>query len=209
MAAIGLFGGSFDPVHLGHVALAEALLARFPFQEIRFLPAARSPLKAQATDNLHRVAMLELAINDKQGLTIDARELNRPPPSYTIDTLKALRAELDEKVPLVFILGQDSFAELYRWKDWQQLTDYAHLLVVNRPDSPAQLPAIMRNWCASRFRPAHDALTDTPHGGIWQVETPPHAIASRDIRAALRAGKDTRHWLNPAVADYIAQHHLY
>lgn len=209
LAAIGLFGGSFDPVHLGHIALAETLLTRFPLQEIRLLPAARSPLKQQVTANHHRIAMLNLAIRGKQGLTIDACELQRPAPSYTIDTLRTLRTELGMQQPLVFILGRDSFAELDRWKDWQQLTDYAHLLVVSRPDSPATLPDSMQPWLATRLRHTSDALTETPHGGIWQVETPPYAIASRDIRAALQAGKDTRHWLHPAVADYIAHHHLY
>lgn len=206
---IGLYGGSFDPVHLGHVTLAESLRARFAFREIRFLPAACSPLKSEATADAHRLAMLKLALEGKQGLTIDDRELHRPPPSYTIDTLREIRHELGPGQPLVFILGQDSFAELPRWKDWRQLTDLAHLLVVNRPGSPSGLPEALRDWLASRWRAADAPLADSPHGGVWQVETPPHDMASRTIRAAIRAGKDTSRWLNPAVADYIAQHHLY
>lgn len=206
---IGLYGGSFDPVHLGHVALAESLRDRFSFREIRLLPAACSPLKVGATADQHRLAMLELALKGKQGLTIDDREMRRPPPSYTIDTLREIRHELGPGQPLVFILGQDSFAELPRWKDWQQLTDLAHLLVVNRPGSATTLPDALRDWLAPRQRAASVPLEDSPHGGVWQVETPPHDIASRTIRAAIRTGKDTSRWLNPAVADYIAQHHLY
>lgn len=206
---IGLYGGSFDPVHFGHVATAEELLSRFPFREIRFLPAARSPLKVSVTPDQHRLAMLRLALSSKQGLTIDDRELQRPPPSYTVDTLREIREEVGPATPLVFILGQDSFAELPRWKDWQRLTDLAHLLVVNRPGSSAALPETLRDWLEPRRRAADVPLEDSPHGGVWQVETAPHAIASRDIRAAISQGRDTSRWLNPAVEDYIAHHRLY
>ena len=85
LSLTGLYGGSFDPVHLGHVATAEELLRRLPLREIRFLPAARSPLKAAGSRAGDRLAMLQLALSGKQGLTIDERELHRPPPSYTID----------------------------------------------------------------------------------------------------------------------------
>ena len=130
---IGLYGGSFDPVHLGHVALADDLRRRFPFREIRFLPAARSPLKAAVTDDTHRVAMLERALTGHEGLSLDRSELALPPPSYTVDTLRRVREALGPVEPLVFILGLDSFLALPQWKDWQALTDDAHLLVVSRP----------------------------------------------------------------------------
>lgn len=202
---IGLYGGSFDPVHLGHIALAEALRDRFHFQEIRFLPAARNPLKGDASDNRHRLAMLELALNGKQALTIDTRELHRPPPSYTIDTLRELRHELGDDASLVFIMGQDSYNDLPRWKDWQQLTHYAHLLVVNRPDNPPVAPHAGMPLPHS----PHSLLNLQPSGMVWQVELPPHAIASRDIRRAIRGQNCVNNWLNPAVSRYIEQHHLY
>lgn len=222
---IALFGGSFDPVHNGHIALAESLHERFGFQELRFLPAARSPLKGEATPDQHRLSMIELAIRSKQAFTIDDRELKRPPPSYTIDTLKALRQELGNDTALVFILGQDSFADLPRWKDWQHLTDYAHLLVVNRPGAVSKLPEPLQNWLTPRLKTfhktlhkpsneqsdtlSHEPLNQTIHGGVWMVETPPHNIASQQIRATIQAGESTKDWLNPAVSDYIAHHHLY
>src|SRR6218665_165779 len=106
---IGLYGGSFDPVHRGHIATAEELAQRLPFSEIRLLPAARSPLKQEATANQHRLAMLELALEGKQGLTIDDRELCRPTPSYSVDSLREIRKELGPEQPLAFIMGADSF----------------------------------------------------------------------------------------------------
>ncbi|MFN3587714.1 MAG: nicotinate (nicotinamide) nucleotide adenylyltransferase, partial [Moraxellaceae bacterium] len=155
-----------------------------------------------------RLAMLELALAGKERLTIDRRELHRPPPSYTIDTLRALRAELGP-VPLAFIMGRDSFLELPRWKDWQALTDLAHLIVVNRPGSTQAPAAPLAAWAEKRRLAAPALLESRPAGGLLFIDTPPHAIASRDIRAALRAGTRTDGWLPDAVRDYIAEHHLY
>jgi nicotinate-nucleotide adenylyltransferase len=244
---IGLFGGSFDPVHLGHVATASALLDGFGFHEIRFLPAARSPLKDHVTADVHRVAMLERALAGHPGLVLDRSELDRPPPSYTIDTLRRVRATLGPDEPLVFILGQDSFLELPRWREWQALTNFAHLLVVSRPGSawpaglaPADgpdLPAladgeaippggaggtpapaghslaapalVLRAWLSPRLTQDPASLSGTPVGHVLLAVTPPFDIASRHIRAAVRAGQDTSRWLAPAVRDYIDQHHIY
>jgi nicotinate-nucleotide adenylyltransferase len=206
---IGIFGGSFDPVHLGHVATAEELQRRLPFREIRFLPAARSPLKAAASADRHRLAMLELALHGKAGLVIDRRELDRAPPSYSIDTLRAIRAETGPGTALAFILGMDSFLELPRWKDWQQLTDPAHLLVVSRPGHHPDLPPALAAWLAPRRLDTAGGLGAAPAGGVLLLETAPWPVASRDIRAAIRTGRDTSRWLAPAVADYIEHHHLY
>ncbi|MDP2226625.1 MAG: nicotinate-nucleotide adenylyltransferase [Moraxellaceae bacterium] len=206
---IGLYGGSFDPVHTGHTALADALLAILPLKEIRFLPAARSPLKSAATADTHRLAMLRLALAGKERLTVDARELDRPAPSYTIDTLRALRAEVGPAVPLAFILGQDSYLDLPRWKDWEQLTDLAHLVVVNRPGATNRVGGTLAAHAERHRLAAPGLLESRPAGGLLFVDTPPHAIASRDIRASIRTGTLPRDWLCPAVRDYIDQHHLY
>lgn len=206
---IGLFGGSFDPVHLGHVATATALRSRFGFDEIRFLPAARSPLKAGVTAGEHRLAMLRLALADKEGLTIDEGELHQPPPSYTIDSLRRVRREIGPAPSLVFILGLDSFLELPRWKAWQALTGLAHLLVVSRPGSPPHFGPELAAWLAPRRSEDAEELARSPQGLVLLAETAPYAIASRTLRAALGAGQDTSDWLNPRVRDYIEHHHLY
>lgn len=206
---IGLFGGSFDPVHRGHVATAEELLGRFGFREIRFLPAARSPLKSTVTADRHRVAMLALALAGRPGLVLDRSELDLPPPSYTIDTLRRVRAELGPAEPLVFILGMDSFLELPRWKDWQALADPAHLLVVTRPGSPPAFGTELAGWLEARRTTAPADLAAGPGGRVLLTDTAPLDIASRVIRAAIGAGQETGGWLDPAVRDYIDHHHLY
>lgn len=206
---IGLYGGSFDPVHNGHVATAEELLARLPFREIRLLPAARSPLKERSLADRHRVAMLRLALAGHAGLAIDDRELHRPPPSFTVDTLRDVRRELDRATPLAFIMGMDSFVALPRWKDWQHLADYAHLVVVSRPGQHPPLAPELANWLEKHRIDDPESLESRPFGGVLLVETAPHDIASRAIRAAIRAGQATSNWLDPAVRDYIDTHHLY
>lgn len=210
---IGLYGGSFDPVHQGHIATVLELQARLPFTQIRLLPAARSPLKAGSLSSAHRLAMLQLAIEGKRGLTIDARELQRPPPSYTITTLCDVRAELGPAAALVFILGQDSFAQLPQWQDWQQLTRYAHLLVVSRPGAETTLPVALADWLQNRRISTPKSLESPTlpdgQGGVLFMQTAPYAVASREIRAALARRQDTQDWLAPAVRDYIERHQLY
>ncbi len=208
-ATVGLYGGSFDPVHHGHVATAEELLARLPFREIRLLPAARSPLKQRSLADHHRLAMLKLALAGHAGLGVDDRELRRPPPSYTIDTLQDIRGELGPSVPLAFIMGMDSFVALPRWKDWQQLTDHAHVVVVSRPGQHPALAPELAEWLEKHRIDGPESLESRPFGGVLLVETTPHDIASRAIRAAVHAGEPTLDWLDPVVRDYIDTHHLY
>lgn len=206
---IALYGGSFDPVHLAHVATAEALREQLALAEVRFLPAARSPLKPAATADHHRVAMLELALAGHPGLVLDRSELDRPPPSYTIDTLRRVRATLGPDTGLAFILGLDSFLELPRWKEWQALTSVAHLVVVGRPGCHPPIAPELAAWLEPRLARDRSGLDTAPAGRVLLAATPPLDIASRVIRAAVRAGGDTAGWLNPAVRDYIDHHHLY
>ena len=135
---IAYFGGSFDPIHQGHLAAARELVDVFALATLVFLPAALSPLKQQSLAIQHRVAMLKLAIEDDRIFAIDEQELHRPQPSYTIDTLRTLRTQYGVQQPLAFIMGMDSFLSLPKWRDWQQLTDFSHLVVVSRPDFDAQ-----------------------------------------------------------------------
>ncbi|MFP5465722.1 MAG: nicotinate-nucleotide adenylyltransferase, partial [Gammaproteobacteria bacterium] len=168
---VGLYGGSFDPVHIGHVATAEELLARLPFREIRLLPAARSPLKDRSLADHHRVAMLKLALAGHAGLGMDDRELRRPPPSFTVDTLRDIRRELGRATPLAFIMGMDSFVALPRWKDWQRLTEYAHLVVVSRPGQHPALAPELADWLEKHRIEDAESLESRPFGGVLLVET--------------------------------------
>lgn len=206
---IGLYGGSFDPVHLGHLETARELLARFPFSELRLLPAALSPLKQGHADAHHRLAMLRLAVAEIPRLTVDDRELRRAPPSYTIDTLRAVRAELGPDAALVFILGHDSFLSLPHWRDWRRLTDYAHLLIVTRPGHEAPASGELAEWLSARRSGSPDMLEFRACGTVTFVATQPWPVSSTEIRQRLKAGEDVATWLPQAVTDYLRRHHLY
>lgn len=207
---IGIFGGSFDPVHPGHVETARELLERLPFDEIRLLPAACSPFKQTLTPNDNRAAMLRLAIDGVAGLTLDTREFNRPPPSYTIDTLRELRAELGPEVSLVLIMGMDSFKGLRGWKDWQTIPTLAHLVVVTRPGHDHDLPAWLTNGVAGHLTTDPELLLQTPAGQLLVQETQPWPVSSTAIRSWLKQPDDKVPCpLAPDVAKYIHDHGLY
>jgi nicotinate-nucleotide adenylyltransferase len=206
---IAYFGGSFDPIHQGHLATARELVDIFALAKLVFLPAALSPLKQQSLASEHRVAMLKLAIQDDSVFALDEQELHRPQPSYTIDTLRCLRTQYGTQQPLAFIMGMDSFLSLPKWRDWQQLTDFAHLIVVSRPDYDAQFRTELQAWLNNRRCNDRLLLEYQTHGLVYFVATQPHAVSSTDIRARLALGQNTSATLPPRVAAYIQLHHLY
>ena len=153
MRVIGLVGGSFDPVHVAHLALADAFATALRLDEVRFLPAARPWQKnALSAAPAARLAMLDLALATHRaahgGYAIDARELERDGPTFTIDTLRELRGELGDRVSLVFLFGADQLVHLDTWKDWLELWRYAHLAAVTRPgfDVATWPAAVERAW---------------------------------------------------------------
>ena len=208
-ALIAYFGGSFDPVHQGHLATATELLTTLSLAKLFFLPAALSPLKTQSLASQHRIAMLTLAIQDASSFFLDERECQRPHPSYTIETLHSLRAEYGTAQPLAFIMGMDSFIHLPKWRNWQQLTDFAHLIIVSRPNYDPDLSTELQEWLNNRRCNDRQLLECHPHGFVYFVTTHPHAVSSTDIRARIALGQNTHASLPPLVAAYIQQHHLY
>ena len=214
-APIALLGGTFDPVHYGHLGLAQDARRALALPEVRMLPASDPPHRprpgASAGD---RLAMLELAIARRRGLVLDDRELKRQGKSYTVLTLEELRRE-NRHGPLVLILGADAFRGLPTWHRWRELLALAHIAVAARPRDPfdAALPdALVPLW---RDRRAADAaeLLASPAGRILVVTIVPRDISASAIRAAVaRGGADAeraRALLPPAVWDYIAEHRLY
>ncbi|MEZ5538822.1 MAG: nicotinate-nucleotide adenylyltransferase [Pseudomonadales bacterium] len=208
-----LFGGSFDPIHTGHLATAEAVRVALHAKQAALLPAARSPLKSAGTADHHRLAMLRCAIQDYSALTIDERELRRPPPSYTVDTLCEIRGELGEQVPLIWILGTDALAGLAQWKAWQSLLQLAHLVVIDRPDLPSQPSAEVAAWLATQTRAEQpDQLQCRAHGLWLRMALPPQPFSSTSIRKQLTQRSAQSHkpdGLPARVWQYILNHQLY
>lgn len=212
-----VYGGTFDPVHRGHVAIARAarsalLHAGVSIAAFDFLPNADPPHRAlPGAAAGHRVAMLWLALASETGFGIDLRELRRGGASYMVDTLAELRAELLPQTPLVLLLGEDAWHGFTRWQRWQQIPMLAHVLVVNRPHAGgAGLPEVLSDWEREH---AIDpiGLARAPAGGVCHLVLPPEASAATAARAAVAAA-DTdaiERLLSAEVAAYIARHGLY
>jgi nicotinate-nucleotide adenylyltransferase len=205
---IGVLGGTFDPVHVGHLALARSARAALRLGQVRLLPTGQSWQKsgvvASATE---RLAMLRLAIGSEAGLLADDREVRRDGPSYTIDTLTELRAELGPDPALVLILGSDQLRNLATWRRWQALLDVAHIACTQREQvSLAELPGAVEALVRDRGR---DALPDTPAGSVVFFSMPPVPVSATALRAALARGERPAELVAPAVLHYIETHRLY
>ncbi len=209
---IGILGGTFDPVHLGHIALAEAALAALPIVEVLWLPSGNPGHRAQPVASTRdRLAMLQLATAGNPRYRIDAAELARSEPTYTVHTLTRMRAELGRAQPLVLLLGNDSFLTLPTWLRWRELFELAHIAVANRPGelpagggpSPELSDEIVRRSARG------EQLAATAAGRIARFDMPPTDISASDVRAGLAAGRDLRDLLPAAVLAYIQAHQLY
>ena len=206
-----LYGGTFDPVHDGHLAIARC--ARDALStDIGLMPAAdpphRPPTGASADD---RVAMLHLALQGETGLHADLRELAREGRSWTIDTLRALRDDTGAEAPVALLLGADSFAGLPTWKDWRALFSLTHFVVASRAGTPlaGELPPLLAAETDTRVVEHADALRELPAGRVLYLRQPLHPHSATDIRARIAEGRPWRHLVPAPVADYIQARGLY
>lgn len=207
---LAIYGGAFDPIHLGHMALCCAVRDTFDV-EVHLLPTGdprhRSPAHAAAR---HRITMLEAAIDSEPRIAIDTREVERDGPSYTVDTLIELRAERGTQSPLLLTLGADSFAGLTTWHRWRELIGLAHFVVALRPgidlaDVTPELAGLLEeHGCADPSE-----LERSPAGRIFELALPPHPQSSNEIRQRIATGLPLEGWVAPAVACYIRAHGLY
>lgn len=213
-SAIGLLGGSFDPIHAGHLQLARDALAQLALAELRFIPAGRPWQKGEVTDPRHRARMVLAAIGGERRFVLDAREIERGGPTYTIDTLRELRAAVGPQVPLVWIMGSDQFERLDTWRDWTQLLEHAHLAVARRADALLRPSYALQEYFNAHWaRPR--AVQESAHGRVVEIEMTPVDASATEIRALLRQPasrtRDSRlAEIVPApVLDYIRANHLY
>jgi len=206
-----LYGGTFDPVHHGHLAIARA--ARELMQStVWLMPAADPPHRpAPGASTDQRLRMLELAIQNEPGLHVDRRELDRPGPSYTVDTLRELRQELGPKPSLALLLGADSFLGLTDWHDWQHLFALAHLVVAERPGSDLEraLPDALAHATRGRWSDTPNALHQSPAGCVLRLHQPLHPASATDTRQRLADNRPCTDLLPMEVASYIREQGLY
>ncbi|MCL6689418.1 nicotinate-nucleotide adenylyltransferase [Pseudomonas sp. R3.Fl] len=206
---IGLFGGTFDPVHIGHLRSALETAELLGLDELRLLPAARPPHReTPQVSAQQRLAMVELAVAGVAPLTVDARELARDKPSYTIDTLESLRAELGSEAQLFLMVGWDAFCGLPTWHRWDELLQHCHVLVLQRPDADVEAPEALRDLLAARSMADPNALAG-PAGQVTFIWQTPLAVSATQIRALLAQGRSPRFLVPDAVLNYIEAHGLY
>ncbi|MDM8348056.1 nicotinate-nucleotide adenylyltransferase [Pseudomonas sp. sp1636] len=206
---IGLFGGTFDPVHIGHLRSALEVAEFMALDELRMIPSARPPHReVPQVSARDRLAMVELAVAGLPPLCVDNRELRRDKPSYSIDTLESLRAELAVDDQLFLIIGWDAFCGLPSWHRWNELLEHCHILVLQRPDADSEAPETLRNLLAARS--LSDPLTlEGPAGQISFIWQTPLAVSATQIRTLLASGKSARFLVPDAVLTYIHAHGLY
>lgn len=212
-APLGIFGGTFDPIHFGHLRLAEEATEVLALAGVRFVPAGRPPHReGPGVSAADRLAMVRLATSGNARFTVDAGEVESDAPSYTVPTLERLRRELGAERPIVLLLGADAFSALPTWHRWQDLLELAHIVVAHRagraPEA-AELPAELVQACVARHADSPVLLREAPAGRVLALPMTPLAISATDIRARLAAGRSARYLLPPEVLDYIRSRRLY
>jgi len=203
MSPLGIFGGTFDPIHFGHLRTAFELMQELELAEVRFLPAGEPPHRVTPLCNAsHRLAMVRAAASDQPGFVVDDRETRRAGPSYTVMTLRELRAEFPGR-PVCLIVGMDAFLGLPQWHEWQQILRLAHLVVAHRPGWVAPASGTLGELLAERGTTRHADLHATEAGRIHVRAVTQLEISSTDLRDLIVSGRDPRYLLPDAVREII------
>lgn len=214
MQIIGLLGGTFNPIHFGHLRMAQELATAVHLDTIRFIPSANPPHKT--TPNVsaeHRAEMVRLAIVNNPTLRLDMRELKRTGASYTVDTLTSLREELGKDISLVLIMGSDAFTKFNTWHRWEEIIQLCHIALVERPQNIASkselLAKVLNTFLQNHYTENGDDLATAAAGLVTMQRITALDISSTNIRNILHNKGSARYLLPDRVIDYIAQNKLY
>lgn len=206
-AKIGILGGTFDPVHFGHLRTALDVVEYLHLDQMRLIPCALPPHRQQPVATAaQRRMMLELGIKNHPKLVVDDRELYREGPSYSVDTLLSLREEFPDN-PLFLLMGTDTFLTLQSWSRWQQIFELAHVVIMQRPNEALDLSGELASLYHQKQAKAEDIAL--PAGKIWLVPVTQLAISATTIRESLSTQRDVRYLLPDAVITIIEQLGLY
>jgi len=203
---IGIYGGTFDPVHFGHLRTAVEVREVFNLQKLLLLPSHQPPHREMpGASSKMRLEMLQLAINNQSGLEIDIREIDRKGPSYMVDTLQSLRLDYQQQ-PLLLFMGLDAFADLSSWDRWQTLFDYAHIVVMDRPESKKN---VLSEFLGQKHVDDKRQLEQSSHGKLYFQKVTQLGISASQIRKIFLNQKNPAYLLPREVISYIYQHKLY
>ncbi len=217
---IGIFGGTFDPVHLGHLRLAEEAHEQLGLEKVLWIPAGQPPLRElPLTPAAHRLAMVAAATVGQPAFELDASEVFSEETSYTVKTLERLRDELGDEQPLVLLVGADAFSRMEQWHEWQRLFELAHIAIATRPGydlaklSPRGMASPLGTALAREYKARHAddvaALSGSPAGEIVSYAITPMDISATAIRNALAERHSIRYLVGDVVLDYIYRNKLY
>ena len=212
---IGVLGGTFDPIHYGHLRLAEEVGRGLKLDEVRFIPSGTPPHRgAPQVSAADRVAMVRLAIRGNPLFTLDERETRRAGPAYSVDTLAELRGELGPDRPLCLLVGADACLDLATWSRWHDLFSLAHVVIAHRPGFPvdtwqSRMPQPLAREYAARAMQQPLAVHLAPAGGVVVIAIAALDISATRIRDCVRARASPRYLLPDSVLDYIERNALY
>jgi nicotinate-nucleotide adenylyltransferase len=207
---IGFLGGTFDPIHNGHLHAAATAAAALDLERVELVLAAQPKHRAQPHASVEqRWAMLELAVAGNDLLRADDREIRRGSASYTVETLEEVREENGALMPIVWLLGWDAYRNLTTWHRWRDLLSFAHLAVMRRPGSENGLDETMWEFTAEHRVDIATVLHRQSAGWVFFLDAPMLSISSTDVRARLEAGEDVDQLLPSAVWTYIKEHQPY
>jgi len=205
---MGILGGTFDPIHYGHLRPAQETMRALGLAELRLIPSHQPPHRAApVAAPAERLQMVRLACAEFSGFTVDDRELRRPGPSYAADTLDSLRTEIGDR-PLCYLMGADAFRYFESWHEWERIPDLAHLVVMQRPGTT--LPSSsLPEWARLRLTEQRSDLERAPAGRLWIQSVTPQEISATQVRAAVARHESVQSCLPAAVWEFIRDQHVY
>lgn len=211
---IGIYGGTFDPIHYGHLRLAEELNGILGFSRLYFIPSGSPRLRnAPIASKHHRVAMLSAAIQDNEIFMLDEREVERDGESYSVVTLREYRKEVGSECALCFIMGSDVFLNLPKWHYWHEMFELCHIIVADRPGYistlNSKMPSELKEVLMSRQASSIGDLKGSSHGLIFVAPTTLQDISATVIRESIAANQSIRYLTPDAVLEYIKTNRLY
>jgi len=212
---VGIFGGTFDPIHYGHLRVAEEIVETVGLQKMYFVPAGMPRLRhSPVASSQHRVEIVRLAIQKNPDFVLDEREIYRDGVSYSIDTVREFKQEFGEEVRLCFILGADAFIKLPEWNNWKELFNLCHFIVSTRPGYSLTLikellSKELREECSQRWVSNTESLRKDTSGLIFIASTTMLDISATSIRAHIADGRSVRHLVPSVTVNYISENKLY
>ena len=208
---IAIFGGTFDPVHFGHLRSAVEVREALGVDSVKLVPSFVPPHRgAPVSTPRQRLDMLRLSVQNVPGLEVDTRELDREGASYAVDTLRSIREEQGEDIPLTMIIGSDAFCSLHEWHDWRHLLDYAHIAVIERPRyADSEIAAELRTFTVNKFVNDPLCLRTRPSGFLCRLRLTPIDISATMVRDIFSYNRSPAFLMPDEVIFYIRKHGLY